>query len=401
MKNRKATIFYVTFLAIAIVIGCISTNLTEEVVRASTISDLARQQENVQNRLADIKREKEQLSSRSSTLSGELAWLNDRTQQERSEYEKLVEELEAAYLELDRAFKAATAAKENLINKQEEYKYRLRTMFENRNKTTLEMLLGATDLASFFANIRIIAIIAENDRKTIEELHAARDEAIIKRETAQKYSEDMELYVEEKNAEIEALKKQIDVKQDQISNVKSELSNIEREERELRAQSNRIADEIKRLQTTRSYYGGDMVWPVPGHSRITSPFGNRFLFGRWSMHNGIDVGAPFDTKIVAAADGKVIAVETIPGYNPRTGNNYGRGGGGYGNHLIIDHGGGISTVYAHCKLLRVSLGEDVKAGQWIADIGSTGISTGPHLHFEVRENGNPVNPMQKKYLGVR
>jgi len=370
-------------------------------INASTISDLAKQQDNIQKQLAAIKSEKTQLNEKSKDLQGELSWLNSRSEEQRREYMKLIDELEQAYKKVDQAFDEARQADQNVKSKQEEFTVRLQKMFENRNKSSLEMLFNAKDLTSFLANAQIISIIAENDRLVIDELNAAKDEAFIKQEAAIQHSKDLENFVEAKNAQIVALKANIDKTQSQISNVKSEISNAERQERELLAQSNKIADEIKRLQTQRNYYGGDMVWPTPGNTFITSPFGNRFLFGYWSMHNGIDIGATFGSKIVAVADGKVIVRITIPGYNAKTGNNYGYGGGGYGNYLIIDHGGGISTVYAHAKLLRVNEGDEVKAGQWIADIGSTGISTGPHLHFEVRENGSPVNPLQKKYIGVR
>jgi len=368
---------------------------------ASSISDLAKQQDNIQKQLASIKAEKVQLNEKSKDLQGELSWLNSKSKEQRREYEKLMDELEQAYKEVEQAINEARQADENVKAKQEEFTVRLQKMFENRNRSSLEMLFSAKDLTSFLANAQIITIIAESDRKVIEELSAAKDESFIKQEVAIQHSKDLENFVEEKNAQIQALKANIDKTQSQINNVKGEISNAERQEKELLAQSNKIADEIKRLQTLRNYYGGDMVWPTPGNTRITSPFGSRFLFGYWSMHNGVDIGAPFGAKMVAVADGKVIVRVTIPGYNSRTGNNYGSGGGGYGNYLIIDHGGGISTVYAHAKLLRVSEGDEVKAGQWIADVGSTGISTGPHLHFEVRENGSPVNPLQKKYLGVR
>lgn len=122
-----------------------------------------------------------------------------------------------------------------------------------------------------------------------------------------------------------------------------------------------------------------MSWPVPSSSRISSPFGYRIhpIYKDYRLHTGIDIPASSGNSILAASSGKVTASKWM---------------GGYGNAIMIDHGGGISTLYAHSSLRLVSVGQTVKEGDLIAKIGSTGNSTGPHLHFEVRKNGDYVNP---------
>lgn len=129
-----------------------------------------------------------------------------------------------------------------------------------------------------------------------------------------------------------------------------------------------------------------MIWPVPGYNHISSGYGNRWhpVYKEYRPHTGIDIsGGGINGKdAVAVADGTVILSQWK---------------GGYGNCVIVDHGGGITTVYAHGSKLLVSVGQKVKAGQAIMKIGSTGVSTGPHLHFEVRKNGSHVNPLP--YLG--
>jgi murein DD-endopeptidase MepM/ murein hydrolase activator NlpD len=124
-----------------------------------------------------------------------------------------------------------------------------------------------------------------------------------------------------------------------------------------------------------------MIWPAPSSHNITSYYGNRFhpVLKKYKMHTGIDIGAPSGSSVIAANKGVVI----VAGWQS-----------GYGNTVIIDHGGGIATLYAHCSRLLVSTGQSVDSGSVIAKVGSTGLSTGPHLHFEVRKNGATVNPLQ-------
>ena len=140
--------------------------------------------------------------------------------------------------------------------------------------------------------------------------------------------------------------------------------------------------EIKKLQDEqRIYEGGNFTWPCPGYHYITYTFGYRFnpYTGLWSMHNGIDISAPNGVDIVAAASGKVILSQWYQGY---------------GNCVIVDHGSGIVTLYGHASVLCVSQGQEVSRGQVIAKVGTTGNSTGYHLHFEVRLKGQPVDPLQ-------
>jgi len=372
-------------------------------VDAATISSLTSKQEEIDKQLEEIKKEKEALKNKSKELVGTLSWLNSKTAEQRAKYQELVEEKNNAFTEMENSLAEAKSAEEDVVKKQEQYRKRLQAMFENRNKGTLEMLFDAQDIKGFLANVQLIAIIAESDKKILNELIAAKDEALLKKTEAEAYCVKMQTFVDQKNAEINALKNDVTETQAEIDAKKAELAKAEKEESDLVKESSEIAAAIKKLQSSGGYYGGTMVWPTPGYTSINpaNAFGMRMhpIYHYWRMHNGVDIGAPFDSKIVAAANGKVIVVSTISGYNSVSGNNF--GGSGYGNYIIIDHGGGVSSTYAHCKLLKVKLGDTVKAGQWIAITGSTGLSTGAHLHFEIRESGTPVNPIQTKYLGTK
>lgn len=402
-KMKKWSIASLVALSLFVSILQPTVRAPGALVGAETISNLTEQQKQIQAELAALKKEKEALKNETKVLEGELSWLNSKTAEEKQKYEQLVEEKNNAYLEMENALAESESAAKNVVLKQEEYRRRLQVMFENRNKGTLEMLLDAKDLKGFLANTQLIAIIAESDQKVLDELNAAKDEALLKKTAAEKYCLEMQAFVERKNAEIEALKNNLSQTQEEIAAAKAELAQAEKDEAALLKESNLLAAEIKRLQSAGAYYGGTMVWPTPGYTSInpSNGFGMRWhpIYHYWRMHSGIDINAPFGSKIVSAAAGRVIVASTIPGYDPVNGNNY--GGTNYGNYIIIDHGGGISSVYAHCKLLKVKTGDTVQAGEWIAVTGSTGLSTGAHLHFEIRENGTPVNPLQTKYLGVK
>ena len=178
---------------------------------------------------------------------------------------------------------------------------------------------------------------------------------------------------EEEKAVIEAKKAEIAKNNEEIDKMIDEL------QADADAMTNTIINAGSSSGNSQ-YIGGVLAWPTPSTSYITSPFGYRThpISGTYKFHTGIDIGASRNSAIIAANDGKVI----LSGWN-----------GGYGKCIVVDHGGGITTLYAHCNSLYVGVGAYVSRGQTIAAVGSTGNSTGPHLHFEVRVNGSYKNPL--------
>jgi murein DD-endopeptidase MepM/ murein hydrolase activator NlpD len=166
-----------------------------------------------------------------------------------------------------------------------------------------------------------------------------------------------------------------------MADIALDIEAFEKEYDKLNDFAKQIESKIVKLQkNTGPYSGGKMAWPVPGYSRISSPYGYRIhpIFKVKKLHTGIDIPAPTGTAITAAAAGTVIYSDWL---------------GGYGKVIMLDHGGGVVSLYAHNSALVLSEGQSVKRGDTISKAGSTGNSTGPHLHFEVRKNGAYVDPL--------
>ena len=168
-----------------------------------------------------------------------------------------------------------------------------------------------------------------------------------------------------------------------MASLESEKAVIEKGLAELEQASNEIAAKIRASTARTGGYSGNpsgrFLWPTPGYSKITSDYGMRVhpILGTKKLHTGIDIGAPSGTRILSGDAGVVIHAGWL---------------GAYGNAVVVDHGGGLSTLYGHMSSIAVREGQQVTAGQKLGGVGSTGLSTGPHLHFEVRVNGNPVSP---------
>jgi len=257
---------------------------------------------------------------------------------------------------------------------------RIRAMYKNGDVGILEVLLGSNDFTDFMTNLDMAQKIYDNDVEVLERLEE-------RHKVLDMYRQDLE----DLEAEL-ARKRQMEAqKQDQLEGSRGSVSelkaNVAKDNKALEAQvdslveaANKLVAEILALQGTGAYIGGEMAWPVPASTRITSQFGYRMhpILRVSKLHTGIDIGVASGSDIVAANAGKVIRAAW---------NN------SYGYMIIVDHGGGIATLYAHNSKLLVANGDIVTRGQVIAKAGSTGMSTGPHLHFEVRVNGEYKNPM--------
>lgn len=409
-----------------------ATGDSRTAVLAETTSEALAEAKEQQAELAAAKarlaKETRQLSDEVDQLSGELAWLNQRSEEQRKLYEEKTLQLAAAIEEMEAAYAAYIAAEEDLAAKQEQYASRVSVMFEHRHKSIFQVFLESNSLQGFFTTLQFISIVADTDEQLIEEMEIAKDHAALKRDIARQYSQEMTVLVQNIEADLAQLRADASAREKDLSQAENELTASEKAEQALLDESEQLAGQIVALQKkleeersaaataaakatraaeatraakkatptpkpssgsqTQAPNSRGWVWPYPADHTVYSPFGTRYhpIYHYYRMHTGVDLGGQYGYPIVAAADGIVLLVN-----NPREGSN--TGGSGYGNHIVIAHDGGLSTLYAHLKNTLVREGQSVKAGEKIATCGSTGTSTGPHLHFEVRVNGNPVNPL--------
>ncbi|MBE5821215.1 MAG: peptidase M23 [Clostridiales bacterium] len=366
------------------IIGLISIILIISVslVYATNLSDLKNQLNNKQDSIDDkrdelneIKAEQEDLLASIERISREINALEAEIDSLDSEINSLETDIEIKQQELEEKL-AEIEEKEDLL------KTRLVAMYKAGNVSMLDVLLGSEGISDFLSRYYYMSQVTEYDNELIQVVVEQKnkiEEIKTELEANKAKIEEDKKAVEEKSDSLEVSKKQLNAQNSKLESDKKALSaSIDK----LLAESNALEAQIRALQGTGSYAGGVMAWPLPGYTKITSQYGMRMhpTLHVYKMHTGVDIaGAGCNGKsIVAANSGKVITATFSSGY---------------GNYVIIDHGGGITTLYAHASKLLVKKGDTVTRGQTIAKVGTTGYSTGPHLHFEVRKNGSTVNPL--------
>ena len=315
------------------------------------------------------------------------------------ELEKAKDDLEQARQELEKAIQDAKDHEDFMAD-------RLRAMYMNKNTSYLELLFESKSLNDFFAKVDMIKKMVTYDNQVYEELQSCRDQIEDKKDDCEEKASNIEqkrndirlkkLELEDQTQKINGVKvrvsrqkESIKVSQEEKNRLKKELEKEEarlaRELDELERLSKEIEKKIKELTANSKlvYLGGVMAWPVPYTTRVTSEYGLRLhpIHKVYKWHTGIDIAAQgiAGQPAVAAADGVVIVAE----HQDRS---------GYGKYVIIDHGSGIATLYAHASSVLVTAGQKVTKGTPVIRIGTSGTSTGYHLHFEVRKNGQHTNP---------
>ena len=340
----------------------------------STIEDLRDSKGDIESKVTELNQQLIDISARITDLENQLTAKSEDIQETKDEL---------------------AGAKEREAQQYADMKVRIQFMYENGQTSYLEALLSSRNMSEFLNSADYIAQIQSYDRQKLTEYQDTVESIVnLEAQLEQEYTdlEALKSTVESNKATVAAMMRQ---KESELADISGDIEDAQSDAdyyaAEIQAQEELIAA-IKRAEAEKAaagveehpYTGGAFRWPCPSSTRVTSDYGTRVspMSGASSNHKGIDIGASAGADIIAAADGTVTAAS----YSSAA-----------GNYVMIDHGGGLYTVYMHASSLLVSPGQTVSAGDVIAKVGSTGISTGSHLHFGVSLNGSYVSPWS--YLG--
>ena len=327
------------------------------------------QLENVQSNLSENLQQVEKLDSRIETAEKELA-----------EQESKITELKESISQLETELNTITEKYDKQV---ELFKQRMVAIYIAGDTQYLDVLLNSSSLSDFISSYYIISQLTQIDEELINNLETKKKSMDLSMQKLENEKKELATIVENQTRTTRTLQNTKKMRENFIAKLSDEEKNLQEKIDEINQQYDIVNQQILALAQQgidTAYIGGELEWPVPGYTRITSKFAMRVhpITGQYKLHTGVDIGAPEGANFVAANDGIVVKAELNAAY---------------GNMVIIDHGGGISTLYAHGSAILVEVGQSVKRGDSILKVGTTGYSTRPHAHFEVRINGVATDPL--------
>lgn len=320
-----------------------------------------------------IKQERRAVVKRINNIQGNIQGLESEISGIEGKIKSTEGSIQKAKGELHQAENGITLKKDVLSS-------RLRAMYKMGHVGYLDVLLGSTDFGDMLTRIDMLQKIYKQDTDLLQKMKSQRDSVQAKKSSLEAYKSQLMGYTTSLSVKQSALGKDLQALSVEQKNLQKDAAALEEQEDKLLEDSKRIQKILESMKSTHKYVGGKMGWPAPDNYKISSPYGYRIhpVYKKRKLHTGVDISTHYADPITAAQDGTVILADWF---------------GGYGKAVMIDHGGGYVTLYAHNSSLVVSTGQKVKRGQKIAKSGSTGVSTGNHLHFEVRVNGKHVDPL--------
>ncbi|WP_286151744.1 murein hydrolase activator EnvC family protein [Sporofaciens musculi] len=351
--------------------------------------------------ISETEKKAKELEEQKKAAEGEKESLEKQLNGILTEMDETKAKIEAKEIEVREKEEELVQAKIDENDQYESMKKRIKYMYENGNSQFIEILCESKSIGEFLNNAEYITTISQYDRNMLTEFQQIVQAVAQQEETLKAEYAELETMQDSLIAKQEELNELVEGKEEELEKISADLGATQEKLKQLKEAAEAAArkqEELARLAKAQSNAGGNVsggagasvvsgngmfTHPCPGYSRISSEFGWREapIAGASNNHKGMDLAAPTGTPIYAAAAGTV----TTARYSNSA-----------GNWVVINHGNGLQTYYMHASALYVSEGQTVSKGQNIAAVGSTGQSTGPHLHFQVMQNGTPVNP--RNYL---
>lgn len=379
--NNPLKKFTSVLVAFIIVFTVFSVNVTDVGVNAASVQEkinaATKEKQEALDKINKSKASKKEALSKKEVLDHEIDVINA----ELAEIDAIIAQSDAKIREKEVEI-ADYESKIAMID--DEFKARIRAIDEMGSATYIDILLNSKSLGDFLAKLETVREIAAHDQAVIDQMIVLKqgvENSKYEIEVARSHQQEARNLTADKRAQ---LKQKQNEQSALISQLSSDIATYEKAYNKAVAEENSLKASLQ-SSLSRSgggtvYTGGVFAWPAPSYTYISSPYGYRThpVLGTRKYHSGLDLAAPGGSNILAAADGTVRSA----GWN-----------GGYGYCVVVDHGGGVATLYGHASKLLVSSGQKVSKGQVIALVGTTGMSTGNHLHFEVLKNGATTDPM--------
>lgn len=345
--------------------------------------DLQTQRSDLQNQLNEANGQLNDVQSNLSENLQQVEKLDDRietAEQELAEQESKITELKESIEQIETQLNSVTEKYDKQV---ELFKKRMVAIYMAGDTQYLDVLLKSSSLSDFISSYYLISQLTEIDENLLNDLETKKKTMDLSRQKLENEKKELATIIENQTRTTRTLQNTKKMRENFIAKLSDDEKNLQAKIDEINKQYEEVNQQILALAQNgidTAYIGGELAWPVPGYTRITSKYAMRVhpITGQYKLHTGVDIGAPLGANFVAANDGVVV----------KAGPNV-----AYGNMVIIDHGGGISTLYAHGSEILVEVGQTVKRGDPILKVGSTGYSTGPHAHFEVRINGVTTDPL--------
>lgn len=332
------------------------------------------------DKVANELKQKQNLKDYYESLSKNMKSSMDSQELQLATYNEYIREITEEVNSLTDTIEKAELEYENKLNI---IKKRIVDAYIQSNVPMMEVLFNSSSLKDYFDYLELSNLIAQHDKELIDDIKVLIKDINDKRLTMEMLKSSYTTLSEQAEIVLSNMKEMEESAAATVSATGATIAVLKARENQLAKEEAEMLNVILKLQREIDYIGGQMTWPLPSWRYMPTGnglFGWRYhpIFFEWRMHNGVDLGGVYGNNIIAANDG-VVSIATWSD--------------GYGYYVAVDHGGGVSTLYAHASKLLVSAGQSVKKGEVIALIGATGWATGPHLHFEVIVGGKRVDPL--------